>query len=357
MFKKHIQLEYYDPNDREKWLQLRRKYTGLDRHDHFAVGGSEIATIMDMNQYESSLEFFYRACGLALPKKVSNLAVLRGIAFEYNIYNKFFRFFNPDEWNVWNDEEHQERFIENASNETTVYRTANRCNAVVVNPKYPHLFINYDFILNKSKWNDRGPLEIKSQMGAAMDKWEQGVNPAYRVQVEGQMLVGEFNYGELFVLRNNEIPVLFPIEQQQDLTEKIIETSNDWAIRVIEVKTLIHEGAPQDEIDEAVMTNEPDAIGSEAWINFLKEEHKPDNQFEVEAPEGFLDNVIAYLEANEAIKAKGEDKLLPEVEIRKFCKDTGATKVILPHGLGHVSYFKKLSISPKILKDYKELMQ
>lgn len=357
MFKKHIKADYYGNPTRNEWLAIRKRYTGIDTKDHFAVGGSEIATIMDLNKYESSLEFYQRAIGELPPKRVHNLQVLRGTKFEYTIYQEFFRYFNPDEWNVWNDEEHRDRFIENAMYEGKVFRTAQRCNAVVSNPKYPHLFINYDFILHKSKWNDRGPLEIKSQMGAAMDHWEDGINPAYMIQTLGQMLVGEFKYGELFVLRNNELPVSFPQEPNKVLMDQIVAKSEEWANRVCSVKALKHAGAPRDEVDMAIMEYEPDIVENEAWLQFLKDQHKPENQNQVQGEEEFLQDVITFLKAKKSLKDEEEKVIGPEVRIRKFLKDSGATKVILPNGLGHVSNVKKLSISPSILKKYQEQNQ
>lgn len=355
MMFKNCDFKYYTGYSRKKWLALRDEYTGINSVDTFRAGGSEVATILGQNKYESNIEYYYRAIGISPRKNINNAATYRGIVQEENTYKYYYRYFNPDEPFVWDLEEHRERFFDNANLHKKVYRTARRCNAIVTNPKYPHLFINYDYIINKNKYTDVGPLELKSQMGAAMDCWEGGINPAYILQLQDQMLIGGFNYGEIFVLRNSEMPVVFPFESMPDLQDQIVEEVNDFAQKVINVKKVLATDASEDDKNAAIFENEPEVQETEAWIEFLKENHKPENEFVVDASEEFLSWTIDYLEKKIQIKHMENALVSPEVKIRNFIRDVEATKVLLPDRLGHVSCKSKLSISPKILTKYKEL--
>ena len=107
---------------------------------------------------------------------------------------------NAEMWEYWDGS--VEGMIKNFYSGNKV-RRCRRLNAYVQNPKYKWLFVSLDRVINKHTWKGvefgEGTLELKNLSSYEADKWEGGIPLKHLLQVQTQMAVCEFDYGELAV--------------------------------------------------------------------------------------------------------------------------------------------------------------
>ena len=255
----------------DNWLKYRKR----------GLGASEIGTVLGLNPYKSKLELFYDKVTLQPKTNIENIAMFMGHYHEAAV---------ADLWQYWDGSE--QGMIDNYRKGNKV-RKCRRINAYVSNPKYPWLFASLDRIINKGNANihgsdyeaseNEGALEIKTIAGYEADKWEAGIPPSHLVQVITQMLVCEFQYGEIAAMKDGRYFSVWPFNFNPIIAKNIVEQSKEFWESVIEGRKLMtqkfeaeysHNIKLANECQAKLDVIEPEPDGSESCENFLKEKYK-----------------------------------------------------------------------------------
>lgn len=309
--------------NQEDWLKYRKR----------GIGASEVATIMGLNPYKSSIELFYEKIGEELGYSIENIAMFLGKEQEPLI---------ADMWQYWGGD--TESMINN-------YRTGNivrkcqRVNAYVHNPDYPHLFVSLDRKINRYEKRGEGALEIKTIAGYESDKWEGGIPPSNVIQVQTQLLVCEFDYGELATLKNGREFDVLPFDRNETIIAAIIERTMEFWRRVEQAREIVTKRfeaqrnfnyAEVEHCNAYLQQIEPEPDGSEAFNNFLKEKYRIALPGERQGTIVELEDARAHKDAKGRIKELEDQARLFENKLKNTIRD-GCDK--LDFGInGYVSW-------------------
>lgn len=332
--KSHLKLISTKDMSQDDWLAYRKN----------GVGASEVGTILGLNPYKCSAQLFYEKIGEMPNNQLENIAMFLGKEQEN---------FIADLWQFWDPSEPGEgRMMENYRNGTKV-RRCQRVNAYVCNPAYPWLFVSLDRKVNKSldnltKDSDKDPfsetatayagegaLELKTIAGYEADKWEAGIPPAYVLQVQTQLLVCEFNFGELAVLKDGRDFQVYPFEKNAGIQETIIKRTFEFWQRVEEGRKILTQTfeakrtfnyAAVNNLEECLTAIEPPPDGSEAFAKYLKERYRIAEPGEMKGTDELLTIAARHRHALEEIKRLEEKKRECENILKNALRD-GATKI------------------------------
>lgn len=204
---------------RDEWLTYRM--TG--------IGASEVGTILGLDDYTSSLELFYYKIGDVPKFDVEYMAAFMGREQEDLIAKM---------WQYWDGDERS--MIQNYRN-GTIIRKCQRVNAYVRNPDYPWLYVSLDRKANKYDERGEGTVEIKTLSGWESQKWEAGLPPKHVTQVNTQMLVCDFSWGEMAVLEDARRFNVLPFEPSPGIQQHIVEKTKEFWEKVEVGKKLVNE--------------------------------------------------------------------------------------------------------------------
>lgn len=246
---------------REAWLTYRSN----------GIGASEVGTILGLDDYKSSLELFYYKIGDLPTLDTENI---------YQFMGKYQEDAIADLWQYWQDDE--ETMIKNYR-DGKIIRRCQRVNAYVNNPDYPWLFVSLDRKINKTENKGEGTLELKTISGYVADKWDGGVAPTYVPQLNTQMLVCGFDYGEMAILQDGRRFFVLPFEKSHTIQQVIITETKKFWDRVLEARKLVNEKyiclgefnyKRAEELTAEIDKLAPDPDGSQAYSDFLKKKYK-----------------------------------------------------------------------------------
>lgn len=306
--KSNIKLVSTNDMSREAWLAYR--FCGL--------GASEVGTVMGLDPYKSSIQLFYEKIGEYHASNVENISMFLGKNQEE---------FISDMWEYWGGT--QESMIENFNSGNKV-RRCRRVNAYAHNDKYPWLFVSLDFEINKHNGKGNGTLETKTIGGYNADKWEAGIPVGYVTQVQDQMLVCEYEYGEIAILKDNRDFNVIEFEYNASICEGIIErTKIFWdtveAGRVAITKRLNAKMefnySQVEELNAEIASLEPSPDGTDAYNNFLKEKYQIALPGERIGTVIELQTAIAHKEVDTRLKSLEEEKQLYSNTLKNYIKD------------------------------------
>lgn len=318
--KKHLIVTPTGDMPKDEWIAFRRR----------GIGASEVGTIMGLNPYKSSLELFHEKISLYPKISIENINMFMGHYQESHI---------AELWQYW--EGSQESVIENYRT-GKIIRKCRRSNGYVQNPKYPWLFVSLDRIINKTwqqsdggKWvmkDDEGALEIKTISGYESNKWESGIPTSHLMQVVTQMLVCEFTFGEIAVLKDGRYLDVYPFEFNQTIADAVIEHTSRFWQRVEKARVVVtqrYEAVKNynmrlaDEKLQELNILEPPPDGSEAYERFMKDKYKKSMAEVGLIPGTEVDRQIAlkYLELNEQIKKLEEQKRMYSTQLMARLRD------------------------------------
>jgi predicted phage-related endonuclease len=299
----------------EDWLAYRTK----------GVGASDVGTILGLNPYKCSAQLFYEKVGEMPVNNVENIAMFLGKEQEN---------FIADMWQFWDPSDGSEGKMIQNYREGKKVRRCQRVNAYVHNPAYPWLFVSLDRKINR--WNDmEGTLELKTIAGYEADKWEAGIPPSHVVQVQTQMLVCEFKFGELAVLKDGRDFQVYPFERNNGICETIIERTRDFWERVKkgrEIVTQRYEAqrsfnySAVNDLSEELQAIEPPPDGSEAFAKYLKERYRIAEPGEMKGTDEHLTVAAKHLQIKEQIKQLEEQARECENILKNTLRD-GAVKI------------------------------
>lgn len=244
---------------REQWLGFRVR----------GIGASEVAAVMGLNQYKSTIELFYDKLGQVV-YNFENMAMFCGKELETFIAKM---------WEYWEGSE--ESMIENFRAGRKV-RRCQRVNAYIQNPEFPWLFVSLDRKINRGARQEEGSLEIKTIAQYEADKWEGGLPPAYVVQVQTQILVCGFTFGEMAVFNDNRSLDVLPFEFNRQICDGIIDTTKKfwdkvekarrWLTVQYEAKRTFNFKMVQ-ECEKEIQALEPPPDNTQAYADFLKKKY------------------------------------------------------------------------------------
>lgn len=191
-------------NSREDFDSFRSK----------GIGASEGGTILGLNEFECKLQVHHRKLGILPPKK-RNLRMHLGGRSED---------FISDMWGYWVTDENV--FCENLDKNRKV-RESRKVNAYCINDKYPNLFVSLDRDFIDPK-HGLSALELKNKTYSSYSKWENKMNPCEVVQLSTQLLVSEYQYGEIcYLIDNTRMEVMNMLYKDAMMLEKKIVSETD----------------------------------------------------------------------------------------------------------------------------------
>lgn len=280
----------------EDWLRFRKQ----------GIGASEVGYILGLSPYKSKLELFYEKISPNIVINEDTIPTFMGKEMEEMI--AFW-------WQFWEEGKDQMAMQRNKKAGNKI-RSMQRVNAYIQNPKYPHLFVSLDRRINKHAGRGNGCLEIKTIGGFEADKWTGGIPPYHVAQVNAQMLVTGWKYGELAILRDGRYLDVYPFKPHPGITREIIKQTTDFWKRVEKGRILITQKFEYErtfnmrkvqELEAELIRLEPDPDGSEALANFLKEKYM--NPEPISERQGTLQE---YELAKEHFNLKAKQKALNE---------------------------------------------
>lgn len=310
--------------NQEDWLKYRKR----------GIGASEVGTIMGLNPYKSSIELFYEKIGEELGYNIENMARFLGKEQEPLI---------ADMWQYWGGD--VDSMIANYR-AGKIVRRCQQVHAYVHNPDYPHLFVSLDRKINKHANRGEGALELKTIAGYESDKWEGGIPPSYVVQVQTQLLVCEFDYGEMAILKNGREFDVLPFERNETIIAAIIERTLEFWRRVELAREIITSRfeaqrsfnyAIVEQCNANLQAVEPEPDGSEAFNNFLKEKYRIALPGERQGTIVELEAAKAHRAAKDRIKEFEDQARLYENKLKNSIRD-GCDRLDFGKEVGYVSW-------------------
>lgn len=292
----------------DEWLQYRKR----------GIGASEVGAILGLSPYKSSIELFYDKIGEGLGYNMENLAMFLGHEQE-NLIAKM--------WSFWDGS--TESMIANYR-AGKVVRKMHKVNAYVHNPAYPWLFVSLDRKIIKYDDRGEGALELKTIGGYEADKWESGIPPSHIVQVQTQLLVCEFIFGELASLRDNRVFDVIPFDRHDSICQSVVSQTKEFWDKVEEARKILTQrfeaqrnfnAREVEELTAQLQELEPEPDGSDAFNDFLKEKYK------IARPGGRpgtleqQDDAEAHKRLGGRIKALEEEKQLFENRLKSDIRD------------------------------------
>lgn len=314
-----------------KTLDLRKLIcidkTGMSNEDwlnhrFMGIGGSEMATLLNLNPYQSAVELFYRKVEFSSEQK-ENERMFWGKVHEDTIAN-IWQYHDPNQTDISVTMENY-----NADNKI---RYCKELNYIISNPKFPHLFANVDRIFDyQTDEFCEGVLEVKTVSDFAINIWEAGIPPYFLIQGQTYLAVSELEYGEFAILKNGRNFEVIPFQRNEKIIENIITRSKEFWDRVLEARNLHSQDASFSHL-------EPEPDNSMAYEKFMKARFT-DKQNTVIGTDEIRNTAIQEVICTKDIKELEIQKQLHKNKIIKFLSDNNAEKIDFGE-YGYISYFE-----------------
>lgn len=305
--KGNIQLFSTTEMSREDWLSFRTR----------GLGASEVASVMGLSQYKSSIELFYDKLGQQIYSP-ENIFMFVGKEKEDWIANM---------WQYW--EGNEQSMIDNYRADKIV-RRCTRVNAYAINSSYPWLFVSLDRRINKNNGKGNGSLEIKQVSGWELDKWTAGFAPGYVVQIQTQILVWDYLYGESFLLKDGVHFECLPFDKHPGIQKSIISTTKKFWDSVLAARIALtrkYEAQKNfnqsmvNSCDEEIARLEPSPDGSQAYADFLKKKYQIAQAGERFGSDAQWKIAVDHKKVQAQLKKLEEKKTLYENQLKNQMKD------------------------------------
>ena len=293
---------------KDEWLAFRSR----------GVGASDCGVILGLSPYKSSLELYYQKIGAVPTFNIENMAMFLGTEQED---------FVATIWSYWGGDE--ESLIKNYREGNQV-RKCKKINGYIQNAAYPWLFVSLDREINKQGDKGNGTLEIKLINSYEADKWESGIPPGYIAQVQTQMLVAGYDFGEMAILEDNRKFYVYPFETSEIIQKAIIEKTYDFWCRVIQGRKFVNEKylAMQqfnqrrvDELTHEIDQLAPEPDGTLVYADYLKQKFGRPLEAERKGTAEELTWAGMQRESADRMKEIQESKLLAENRLKMAMGD------------------------------------
>ena len=319
--KSHLILTSTEGMTNRDWLSFRTR----------GLGASDVPAVLGFSEYESPMSKFDEKTTLSPKPKFENLSMFLGKQAEDK---------NAEMWEYWDGS--VEGMIKNFYSGNKV-RRCRRLNAYVQNTKYKWLFVSLDRVINKHTWKGvefgEGTLELKNLSSYEADKWEGGIPLKHLLQVQTQMAVCEFDYGELAVKLDDRNYTVYQFEKNREICEQIIDQTHDFWQRVEkarEIQTQIFVAKKDfnlrkvEDLEAQLQELEPEPTGDDCISDFLSEKYKKALPISREGTPEQLEWAKEHIKAKDALKQiefrknELENRLklsMKETEVLTFGKD------------------------------------
>lgn len=332
--KSHLDLIPTGAMTREEWLNYR----------HSGLGASEVGAILGLDDYTSSLELFHYKIGDAPKFDTESMASFMGREQED---------LNAKLWQYWDGSE--EAMIENFR-AGRIVRRCRRINAFVRNPKYPWLYVSLDRVINKHADKDEGSLELKNISGWEAGKWEAGLPPKYVTQVQTQLAVCEFTYGEMSILQDARRMFVLPFDVSDTIVDHILTRTKIFWDKVCRGRKLVNEKYHAlttynqrrvDELNHEIDQLAPEPDGTLVYAEYLSKKYNRVNYAERRGTASELAWAQAHREASDRLKEIQEMKQHAENNLKRALGD----HQVLDFGSDGKVYWSKASNGVRIFRN------
>ncbi len=303
--KANLQLISTKEMSREEWLTYR----------HTGLGASEVGIILGLDDYTSSLELFHYKIGSVAKFDVEGMSQFMGREQE-DLVAKL--------WQYWDGDE--QSMIENFRT-GRIIRKCQRVNAFMRNPEYPWLYVSLDRKINKQGDKGEGTLEIKTIGGYEADKWAAGLPPKYVTQVQTQMLVGEFGWGEMAILQDGRKMNVLPFDRSPGIMEHIVTKTKAFWDKIVQGRKLVNEQYVArinfnerrvQEINAELDMLAPEPDGTLAYADYLSEKFNRPRYPDRLGTEEEYNTAVLQFQLSEQMKEVAEQKILQENRLKKW---------------------------------------
>lgn len=288
------------------------------------IGASEVGTIVYGNPYTSNLELFYEKIG-AGKNRVENIRMFLGKETE-ETSRKLHQYYDGTEQSV----------VDNYRAGRKIRETIN-LNATAYNDRYPHLSVTPDSEIQpygKYTGRGKGTLEIKNTTSWYLNSFETGLPTDNVLQMVTQIIVPEYNYGELFYFIDNSKFQLHEIDKSEigNIEETIMLHTIPFWENVKKARPLYNQlyEAQRNmnqrlmaELQKEIAALEPPAQNTVGYLNFLSQKYK-----DKMAGVGVMDGTDAMLsiarkhkELGKKIDELTEQRRMLEVELKNILRD------------------------------------
>lgn len=312
---------FFDPKNKGTYPWLKELFS-TDQWKGFqfpCLGASEVSTVMGLNPYKSIIELYYEKIGIKDVFDQDNAAMFWGRELEEQVCEK---------WQYWDG--NVEGMIANFSAKNIV-RRCRRINSYAQNKAFPWLFVSLDRVINKTKTDkevfDEGSLEGKTISGYAADMWEGGIPPMYVAQLQTQILVFDFGFGEIAILKDGRHFDVIPFDKHEGICESVKRQSKSFfdKVKVGIENYLLYLYCP-DEDQKALHYAEcerlaPEPDGSVAYEKYLSGAYKDRNIGGIPGGSVELELARQYVFCNGKLKDFEEIKREASNKLKGFLGD------------------------------------
>jgi putative phage-type endonuclease len=307
------------------------------------IGGSEAATVMNLNPYGSAMVLWAEKCGYSQPDKRDNEAMFHGRNLEGYVASLW----EGWDWSTGGYMDGYGKGIRRCSNPGCYF----------VNDEYPWLFASPDRIINPGEHDsdgvvldDGGILECKTISGMSAAAWDNGVPMHYLIQCYTYMVVLGLDYAEIAILEDGRKFNVFPLRMNEVITNAIISSTRDfWYGKVLPARELVESmtGANHGEVEPMVWAYQPEPDGGDACRRFMSDKFKSVKAEERGSVE-LYGLCVDYKEVSGKIKELSSKKDLVSSKIENAFVLSGADRFTFGDD-GYVSYFMKKGASKRQL--------
>lgn len=298
----------------DQWLLNRNK----------TIGASEVATIVFGSKYSSSLEIFYQKV-TGIKPNYENLRMYLGKVTED---------ISADLWKHYGGTE--QSVVDNIRKGTPVQDCVN-LKATAYNDKYSWLSVTPDRkilpVLKYAGMGD-GSLEIKNTQGFILRSYETNLPTENIIQLVTQMLVCEWDYGNLFYFVDNmrcECHEIIKGKLTEGVEETVLmHTERFWKNVVAgrKVYNAMYEAKRTTnmrmvaECEKELISLEPPVQNTDGWNNFLTQKHK--NKL----------SGVGVIPGNSDLLIAARSHKTLEKEIKELCDKQRAYEIQLKMAIG-----------------------
>ncbi len=319
---------------REEWMHIRSSLVGL--------GGSEIASVMGLDDYCSATRLFYDKVGLFPREYKDNVYAFMG-RFQENAIVKLYEAYSED----------FDTFVYNVEHGVKVRKVAIKKD-IYRNPEYPWLFFNVDGVEKNTI------IECKQVSGQVADKWELGFPVKYVFQVNDYMLLPKMTNAKICILQDGVHFSCVEVPRSESIQAQIIEKTREFMERVEEGRKIVAKTMGEDFLKKdakkvaskgenldlclnLLSGVEPDDVVSVDLNEFLSEKHK--NRSEMLKAVGTIEQhrtARNLVEINETIKRLESSKTHLEVLLKRDMEGGNLKELKFPDG--YVRWNTRLSV-------------
>lgn len=234
------------------------------------IGASEIAVLLDMDEYGDPVKLFWQKLGDDFGR-IDSIFTYWGLTLEEKI---------AAAWEYFDGTE--DGYVHNKMSGVKIRQKVDiPCYAINVN--YPWLSASLDFLVPAGQAepfdgevvNFSFPLEIKNISPFAAEKYELGIPRRYVIQLHQQMIVWGCDYAEIAFLTSGHLFKVLPFNMEVAICQDILIKSREFWNRVEEGRKTYVPGITNDpNVLQEVAKLEPEPSPNKSYMEFYKEKYK-----------------------------------------------------------------------------------